>query len=229
MLPHPAKVRRLALSALLACAMAVVVPACDAGPHDVLLEIVTRCLDPAAEDYCSLCRLPRNDSACTQASECRQSTEVWALSSEFVAIRDIKMCGCPAEFVHGLALPRRPVKGVEDPARPPGIWQFAWDAGRQRIGPESLALAVNPARRRSQDQLHVHILRLRNGVAAAIEDNTVGQVTSLDEVWRTAARAAEARGLDDYGVLVVRRAEGVFDVVVTATSPEAAFTLGRCH
>ena len=83
--------------------------------------------------------LPRRDASCSGITECKQTNEVWALNPQYVAIRDIKMCGCPANFVHGLAMPRDIVTGVEDSKRQEGIWQFAWYIGLQRIEIESLA------------------------------------------------------------------------------------------
>jgi len=82
-------------------------------------------------------------------------------NDRFTALRDIKMCGCPSDFVHGPALPIYRVTGVEDPLRPEGIWQFAWDVAIQRMKPESIALVVTPRLHRSQNQLHVHLLRNR--------------------------------------------------------------------
>jgi CDP-diacylglycerol pyrophosphatase len=200
-----------------------------AAGRDVLLEIVANCVDASAPDYCGRCRWPRADSACGRPDECRKTTEVWNLSEGFAAIRDVKMCGCPAGFVHGLALPRNRVTGVEDPRRPAGIWQFAWETAQARIEASAVALVVNPAGRRSQDQLHVHLLRLRPGMEAEIHDNLAGTVRDLGEVWNTAAQNAAARGLADYGVLVTRQAGVEFQVVVTAGSPETAFTEWECR
>ncbi len=203
-------------------------PVAAQSRRDILLDIVSNCVEPKAANYCSLCRAPRSDSACAATPECRSSTEVWAMSERYTAIRDIKMCGCPAGFVHGLALPRQPVRGVEDPARPEGIWQFAWDTAVTRIEAESIALVVNPRRQRSQDQLHVHLLRLRKDARARLTEHVAGYVRQLDQVWTSAARAAAAKGLDDYGVLVMQRPQEDFMVVITADSPEAPFTEWRC-
>ncbi|MFZ4480286.1 MAG: CDP-diacylglycerol diphosphatase [Rhodoferax sp.] len=195
---------------------------------DILLDIVTHCVNPAPANYCGLCRAPRNDAGCGAGMECRKSTEVWALNDSFTAIRDIKMCGCPAGFVHGLALPIAPVRGVEDPKRPDGIWQFAWDTATQRMEPESIALVVNPQFQRSQNQLHVHLLRLAADVRGRLDKEITANVSDLSQVWDSAARSAASKGLGDYGVLVVRRPQLDYQVVVMAGSPEAAFTQWRC-
>jgi CDP-diacylglycerol pyrophosphatase len=198
--------------------------------RDILLEIVSNCVDTSRNDYCNYCRWPVRESPCAISEECRKTTEVWNLSASFAAIRDIKMCGCPTEFVHGLALPRIPVKGVEDPNRPSGIWQFAWDVARSRIDPSSIALVVNPAHTRSQDQLHIHLLKLRPDRLQLLKASIVGYQKNLDEVWRIAADGAQLRGLKDYGVLVMRsEEEGGFAVAVTEDSPETAFTEWQCQ
>ena len=100
---------------------------------DILLDIVQNCLNTKAENYCLQCRSPQLSAHCSSQPTCTASIEVWAENSDFVAMRDIKMCGCPADFVHGLVLPKSVVTGVEDVRRPDGIWQFAWDVALQRI------------------------------------------------------------------------------------------------
>ena len=87
-------------------------------------------------------------------------TEVWARSHDYVAIRDRKMCGCPSDFVYGLARPLQQVTGVESKNRPSGIWDFAWDVAKKRVPEFEIALVVNPLTYRIQDQLHVHIVKL---------------------------------------------------------------------
>ena len=213
---------------LLISAAGFEMPAFSQTRSDILLGIVSNCINPNIANYCSVCSLARNDSACNSQPECKKSIEVWALNQQFTAMRDIKMCGCPASFVHGLALPLKPVTGVEDPARPEGIWQFAWDEAVKRMPLMSIALVVNPRLERSQNQLHVHMLRLRDGQEALLAENVVAHVGGLDQVWATAAKGAAQRGLLDYGVLVASRAEGDFMVVVTASSPEDRFTQYRC-
>ncbi len=217
----------LVLAFLVGCALPALAPAAERS--DILLNIVSSCVDPAAANYCSLCSVPRSDSACGAALDCKQNTEVWALNERFAVIRDIKMCGCPAGFVHGLAMPRHPVRGVEDPNRPDAIWKFAWDAAAAHIETESIALVVNPRLRRSQNQLHVHLLRLVPGAREKLEPLVVGTVENLEQVWATATFGAMARGLDDYGVLVLQRAQKDYQIVVTPYSPEKAFTVERCN
>jgi len=204
-------------------------PAIAASP-DILWRIVSECVAPDTADYCARCRWPVDDR-CGGRRGCTDTTDVWGETPEYVAIRDIKMCGCPPGFVHGLALPRARVSGVEDPRRPEGLWSFAWEVARSHIADESeIALVVNPRAARTQDQLHVHLVRLAPGARQRMTAGTPGRAPALDRVWAVAAEQAAGAGLADYGVLVAKeeRAPG-FVVFVTGTSPEFAFTAAVCR
>ena len=203
--------------------------ALNIAKSDILLHIVSQCVDPSTVNYCANCMLPRADARCSNISECKKTNEVWKLSTRYAAIRDIKMCGCPTEFIHGLAMPREVVTGVEDPNREEGIWQFAWDEGIERIEAESLALVVNPPSQRTQNQLHVHILRLDQNARSRFEQYTPLYVDNLQSVWLLADHAAKKKGLNDYGVLVAKALDGKYLVLVSPDSPEAAFTIWKCN
>ena len=200
-------------------------PSFSTEGRDILWSIVSGCMNTGAADYCTSCVSPREEAGCGHS--CRNSTQVWAESREFVAIRDRKMCSCPTGFVHGLALPRVRLTGVEDPARPDGIWEFAWDAAARRIPEREIALAVNPWGKRSQDQLHVHIVRLRSGSRLADPSRTA-RVDALGKVWATAAAKAAALGWRDYGVLVTRGTGEGYLVIVDDDSPEYDYTQATC-
>ena len=201
-----------------------------AGSREMLWNIIGSCLDAGVADYCTTCRVPLVETPCAAGKGCRDTLEVWAENDAFVALRDRKMCDCPEGFVHGLALPRARVTGVEDPSRPDGIWGFAWAAACDRIGDESAAaLVVNPAGMRDQDQLHVHIVRLQKDARQRFDAARVAVVQKLGEVWGAAGRVAQAAGLADYGVLVARRPGGGFLVVVDPHSPEKDYCLARCR
>ena len=205
-------------------------PADGTSGSDVLWQIVSQCLEPSVSSYCARCRQPVAGT-CGQSADCRSTTEIWAKTSEYVAIRDIKMCGCPLDFVHGLALPRNRVTGVEDPRRPRGIWAFAWEVARSRIADESeIALVVNPASQRTQDQLHVHLVRLAPGARARAAALPAAHTQALDQVWAVAATMAATAKLDDYGVLVMRDpGQRDFVVLAEAASPEQMFTVVSCR
>ncbi len=217
------------LSALLLFVAILATSGCATGNRDILWNIVTNCLDPAVPDYDTRCRWP----IATSAAACRKTTDVWDMSSEFVILRDVKMCDCPADntFVHGLAIPRSRVTGSEDPNRPDGIWQYAWDNAVKRIGDEGgIALVVNPPGmgNRGQDQLHVHLVRLNDAGRRIVAASVAASVESLADVWRKAAQLAAAKGFQCYGVLVARHPAGGFVVHVDARNREYEYTVARC-
>ena len=196
---------------------------------DILLHIASQCVDPSAVNYCARCTLPRIDSSCGQGLACKKTNEVWQLTPHFVAIRDIKMCGCPSSFTHGLAMPRETVTGVEDPLRPEEIWPFAWSVGIERIEENSLALVVNPKSQRTQNQLHVHILRLNEDARQKFTAYGFAIVDDINHAWKVAERVATRSGMSDYGVLVSRYPDNQFIVVVSKDSPETLFTKWQCN
>ncbi len=196
--------------------------------NDILLHIVSHCVDSSKANYCSQCMLPRRDANCGDVTECKKTNEVWALNTQYVAIRDIKMCECPKEFVHGLAMPREVVTGVEDSKRQEGIWQFAWDVATERIEPGSIALVVNPKSQRTQNQLHIHLVRLEKNARSNFYQYAPSYVNSLEHIWATAVNDARSKGLNDYGVLVAQQSPGKYIVVITPNSPEAVFTQWSC-
>ena len=201
------------------------------GSRDILWRIVSQCLDATAPGYCTTCASPI-EGACGDAQSCKATIDVWAKTADYVAIRDIKMCGCPTGFVHGLALPRARVTGVEDARRPAGIWPFAWQTAQGRIADEQeIALVVNPpGLERTQDQLHVHLVRLTPGARARLAADSPARAPRLDLVWDVAARHAAAKGLTAYGVLVMRDdAANDFLVITQRESPEYQFTAATCR
>jgi CDP-diacylglycerol pyrophosphatase len=211
---------------LAALALFLAAPAFGAGKRDVLWDIVSTCMDTGVADYCTTCVSPREEAGCDRP--CRNSTRVWAESKDFVVIRDRKMCDCPDEFVHGLALPRGRVTGVEDPARPEGIWAYAWKAAAQRMPENEIALAVNPKGKRSQDQLHLHLVRVRRESLPS-DPRKTARIDVLGSVWQAAAGKAAELAWQDYGILVVKGADTGYLVVVDDGSPEYIFTRAECR
>jgi CDP-diacylglycerol pyrophosphatase len=195
---------------------------------DALRRIVSNCLDTDDPRYCARCPDPQA-GYCRLDYPCSRTTEVWALNQEYAAIRDIKMCGCGAGFVHGLALPRFTVAGVEDPRPPDGIWRFAWDVARGRIAEEDeIALAVNPPELRTQDQLHLHLVRLLPTARPRVDALRPIRVERLEESWAAAREHASTRQLASYGVIVIRGLDGGWLVAAVGDSPEGSFTRARC-
>jgi CDP-diacylglycerol pyrophosphatase len=221
--------RAVLLFLLLAAAPLLSERAVAAESRDALLTIVSSCLDIHAPDYCKLCPASRLESLCAQGRGCKDTTEVWEETADYAVIRDRKMCGCSPGFVHGLVIPRARITGIEDPRRPDNIWRIAWAAARKRIAEEdAIALVVNPAGSRTQDQLHIHIVRMRSDARRRFDGARNVHVRNLDEVWSAAAKMASAAKLKDYGVLVARHPEGGFLVLVDERSPEKLYTQWEC-
>ena len=226
------RIRALAVCALFFAGTLSALPAGEGGSRDALWGIVSACLGSEDAGYCRRCEFPRVDSACARSSRCEDTTEIWDQTDEYVAIRDIKMCSCPAGFVHGLALPRAKVSGIEASPPPGGIWAFAWAVARQKIVEDStIALVVNSARRRTQDQLHVHLVRLRDDARRNFTGR-MGSVHRLDDVWSTVSLlAANQPPLQDYNVLVASNLKGGFEVLVESNekSLERTYTQRACR
>jgi CDP-diacylglycerol pyrophosphatase len=223
-------IRPLLLLLAALCILSGTAPAYAAGSRDILWNILNTCLDPTVPNYCSSCRSPVLDAPCALGKTCKETTEVWVLTPEYVALRDRKMCDCPGEFVHGLVMPLKKVTGVEDPRKPDGIWNFAWAIACSRLEDEmERALAVNPPGNRDQDQLHVHVVRLQKDARKRFDPERLCRIADLDQVWSTADRLAKANGLADYGVLVAAHPEGGYLVLVDRASTEKSYTVPRCR
>jgi CDP-diacylglycerol pyrophosphatase len=228
------RVFRLAAIVLLVAVVSAATAAGGAPPRDrnVLWKIVGACLDPEDADYCRRCMSPLAGSACAGKQRCEHTTELWEETDEFIAMRDIKMCSCPAGFVHGLAVPRAAVRGVEAPQLPQRIWPFAWAVARRKIGdPAEIALVVNSARQRSQDQLHLHLVRLRSDARRNLSGR-MASIAGLDDVWSSASRlAAGSPPLDDYSVLVASDLKGGYLVLVAGNDRnlERSMTQRTCE
>ena len=210
----------------------LILPSCvsKTASRDALWNTISTCIDMHAPGYCDICQFPRVESACASGRDCGNTTEIWEETEEFFAMRDRKMCGCGADFLHGLIVPLSRVTGVEDPKRPDNIWGFAWTVAKKRIVKEDdIALAVNPPGIRSQDQLHIHIVRLRDNARKDFDDKRSERIEALDNVWKASARRALQAGLKEYGIIVVRHSEGGFLLVVDEKNTEKAYTLWNCR
>ena len=214
---------------LLLIAQTISISVNAAVPSDTLLHIVQQCVDPSTQNYCAQCRLPQKSAECLAAPTCRSTVEIWAEDKDFVAMRDIKMCGCPEDFVHGLVLPKATITGVEDPNKPDSIWLFAWRIAISRMSAEDIALVVNPRLRRTQNQLHVHLVRLKPESRSKFGMQMVGKTSDISSVWHIAQRAAGERKMDDFGVLVFQTAANKFGVVISGDSPEGLYTHAVCR
>lgn len=212
------------------------------GDPSALWELVSTCVDqPTAEAPAPACSCPAFERSCCGDRDAPTASVLWGESPDFVAIRDLKTCGCPADFVAGLTLPRTRVTGIEDPRRPEAIWPFAWKIARTRISEElEIGLVINPRDARSQNQMHVHLLRLRPGIRAqldaaapgrddpALGGGFVAHLPDLDGVFAVALALAGESAIADRGILVARARDGGFVIVVTTRTSPQAFTVNRC-
>ncbi|MDB5805314.1 MAG: hypothetical protein JWN73_2636 [Betaproteobacteria bacterium] len=230
---------------------ALLLAVCSAGlaqsRSDILWNIVNNCLAADAASRAAACPaqprparpLASFQDAAEARRDCRASTEIWDQApGAFVAFRDIKQCDCLGrqDFVHGLALPFAEVTGVEDPQRPDGLWAFAWSVALQKIGDKQMiGLVVNPESGRTQNQLHVHLVRLRPDYLKRIAANPGAVLRTvplrdLSRVWPATLPAAGAGGFRDFGVLVTSDgADGyLLRVIDPGTSPEGEYTQWSC-
>jgi CDP-diacylglycerol pyrophosphatase len=235
----PRSIALAALAVLLAASLAA--PACTmrAGHDtvedpDALWKLVDDCIDRTSAGYCSCPELARS---CCGDPETPDADVVWAVAPDFVAIRDLEMCGCPAGFVAGLALPRTRVTGIEDPRRPDGIWPFAWRVARSRIGEErDIGLVVNPVDARTQDELHVHLLRLQPSVRAVLDAEPPSPpagtlalpLATLDGVFTAVAAHVGPERMGEHGILVARLAGGFVALITERRSPQD-MTIDECR
>ena len=99
-----------------------------------------------------------------------------------------------------LAIPTRKIPGIEDPfilsPDAPNYFAFAWgNRGRldAKVGAalprEAVAIAVNSALARSQDQLHLHLDCVRPDVMAAL----AADAKTFDDTWRAMAEPLNGR------------------------------------
>jgi len=223
-------------AALVAAAVAAGCAATHPPPPNTpsaLWQIVSRCIGQERAHYCGC---PSFALSCCGERDTPDADVVWAKTADFVAIRDLRMCHCPPDFIAGLALPRARVSGIEDPNRPEGIWPFAWDVARMRIADErAIGLVINPVDARSQNQMHVHLLRLRPEARQWLDGDApipfgvqVVPLATLDAVFAaTLARVGPSR-MRNTGVLVARGPDGGWRAALTNRASPQAFTVNRC-
>jgi CDP-diacylglycerol pyrophosphatase len=246
----PSVLARVGLLALLAAIPAGPAGAFDLGrlfeqrpPPDALWQIVSTCLGSAGgATPAPCCTCPAFARSCCDDPATPDAAVLWAETPEFVAIRDMRMCGCEPGFVAGLALPRTRVSGIEDPARPERIWSFAWAVARERIAdPLEIGLVINPEGSRSQNQLHVHMLRLAPGMRRALDGAAAsGRLTDpipaalirlpdLDHVFASVAAHLGTASLGAHGILVASSHDGGFLAAITDRRSPQRFTQNRCR
>lgn len=241
-------------SALLAPALCLLVAALPAhatglvsepaNPANALWNIVASCVDAPHDVAASYCSCPAFTRSCCGDPQTPNADVMWGETPDFVAIRDLSMCGCGAGFVAGLALPRTRITGIEDPARPDAIWPFAWDVARRHIADESeIGLVINPDDARTQNQMHVHMLRLDRGARAllnSLEPPSEGTwlrapaalvipLPDLDRVFGAAVDRVGADAIGTHGILVTRAKGAGYLAVLTDRSSPQVLTRSHCR
>jgi CDP-diacylglycerol pyrophosphatase len=145
------KWRTLFGAAAIACAALAALPATAANP-DVLKHIVEGACVPTMQ-------------ATGHPLPCRKVD----LDRRFAVLKDI------LGKTQYLVLPTEPIAGIEAPEllKPdaPNFWQFSWEArsfveeaAGRTIPRDDIGLAINSAKGRSQNQLHIHIDCVRRDV-----------------------------------------------------------------
>jgi len=166
---------------------------------------------------------------------------VWALNDHFVVVREPRECLCPEDFVAGLVMPRSRVTGIEDPNRPEGIWQFAWDTALTQIAEkQGIGLAINPIKARSQNQMHVHIQKITHTTRGWFDssgrrreaESKYGlkfiDLQDLAGVFAAVEAVVGASHMGSSGVLVVRSKSGGYQALITHNSSPEKFVHKTC-
>lgn len=162
--------------------------------------------------------------------------------------RGVAVVPDPQRATQVLLVPTARLPGIESPLLlrdgRPNYWQAAWEARwfvQRRAGrplPRDLvAMAINSARSRSQNQLHIHVDCVRPEVRAALvaRDAQIGPawrtfpVVLRDQVWKVRKlRGAELGRRDPFRLLAsgdpaARRGMGLYALaVVGATFPDGS-------
>jgi CDP-diacylglycerol pyrophosphatase len=165
------------IAVVIATLVAVTLGACATHPGNpnALWNIVSKQCVPQAQD-------PSVHNACAYVDPARG----------YAVLKDINGIG------QHLLIPTEKISGIESPLlEQPGLpnyWRDAWDARiylerslHTPLPREDVGLAINSARGRSQNQLHIHIDCMQPDVVAALS----AQRASLDTSWRELATPLE--------------------------------------
>jgi hypothetical protein len=85
---------------------------------DALWDIVSTCIDREGAPDAPFCGCKAFLRSCCGDPATPNDAVVWAKRADFVAIRNLNMCGCGGAFVAGLALPQTRVPGSRIPPGP---------------------------------------------------------------------------------------------------------------
>ena len=96
----------------------------------------------------------------------------------------------PSAPAHIIVVPTAPISGIESPAllseHVPNYWEAAWgarrfveEAARRQLPRDNMAMAINSAAGRSQDQLHIHV----SCIAPALAEFLRRHEPEIRETW----------------------------------------------
>jgi hypothetical protein len=157
----------------------------------------------------------RDTSYLERAHSCRDEAALLEWRTDFVAMRDRKMCSASGgldDKAHALVLSRADLSGVERISEIPAIWDYAWRLAMDIVPDgKDIFLVVNSKYSRSQDWLHVHVME---GSAAGLEARrrqrpesfgaTLMQIDSLDQLPKAVeALTGHALSTGEFSILVV--------------------------
>jgi len=208
------------------------------GKTDALWNLISLCINQSESKYCLCSTMIKT---CCNDPDTPDEDVVWSLDKDFLVIRDIRQCGCPKGFVTAITMPRMKVTGIEDPKRPEGIWLFAWDTA-SRVIPDhgEIGLTINPQGRRSQNQMHVHIQRIKPETRKWFDDPAMRRQASekyklifidLDDLGGVFKAVGEKVGISrmkDTGVLIVKSTNTGFQAMITFDKSPEAFVEKFC-
>lgn len=208
----------------------------NSGPEgpaaNALWGLLSQCINASGNQTCAC---PSLLGSCCAGPASSYADAVWATTPDFVALRDVKQCACPSEFVHGLALPRVKVTGIEDLNRPNAIWPFAWQTAATKIAnPQEICLAINPPQARSQNQMHVHMMRLlpktRTWLDGAqhLEGLVLLDLTDLHGVFTEVLVKVGADQMGKTGVVVAQGVHGRYRALLTDRTAAEHFCQKLC-
>jgi CDP-diacylglycerol pyrophosphatase len=127
----------------------------------------------------------------------------WRQTRDPAPCERVVLSGTPSDYAvlhdrkggaHFLVIPTRTITGMEDPQllRPdtPNYFAAAWQA-RDQLNTvmghapkrDSIGLAINSARARGQDQLHIHISCLRPGIYRDLQTAVASSGAKLSDQW----------------------------------------------
>jgi CDP-diacylglycerol pyrophosphatase len=123
-----------------------------------------------------------------------------------------------------LLIPTNRISGIECPKiwqpNALNLWQYARDAARRLPTNTNIALGINSADMRDQDQLHIHVSRLTDGARTDI-NNQLKQITDDPTNWRSSIISVQ--GKDFRALHVPDLGTNLFGLLIQHVAPTDMF------